>query len=311
MTATRDRRGKGGPPLFGLVWRTVKGAARGFVADDILRHAAALAFYTLLSLAPLVVVLLIVLDALGGEGARQLAAQVGRVVGPDGERTVLTIAESANREDVSRGWASVIGLLTLAFSATGVFAELQGALNHIWRVEPRPEKAWLGWLRKRVLSFAMLGALAFLLLVSLAATTFIGYVARWSPEGVLLQIATQAVSVVIYALHFAAMFRVLPDVRLAWRDVLSGAIWTALLFTVGKWAIGAYLTHKEVGDAYGTASSLVVVVVWVYFTSVVVLFGAELTEAWATARGRRLSPNDFANGGNPAEKPKPQPTRAE
>lgn len=265
-----------------------------FIDDEIPRHAAAIAFYTSLSLAPIVVLLLFVLDAVGGTGAEQLADQVRLLVGPDGAQLVNAIAAGARDTHASRGLAGAVGVVTLLVSASGVFVELQRALNRVWGVEPRPDLGWRGKLRKRLLSFAMVGVLAFLLLVSLGASTAVAMLARWSSERALLQVASVAVSVGVYTLLFALVFRVLPDVRMAWRDVIAGASATAGLFALGKWAIGVYLSHGALGSAYGAASSLAVVTVWVYFSSMVVLVGAQLTEAWAAARGRRIEPNAFA-----------------
>jgi membrane protein len=285
--------------------QTRAGAGRGFVRgllalrtrfvdDEIPRHAAAIGFYTSLSLAPLVVLLLFVLDAIGGVGAAQLEEQVGLLVGPDGAQLVRAIATGARESHASRGLAGAVGVATLLVSASGVFVELQRALNRVWGVAPRPDLGWKGKLRKRLLSFAMLGVLAFLLLVSLAASTAVALLSQWSSERVLLQAASIATSLLVHALLFALVFRVLPDVRMSWRDVVAGSLATAGLFTLGKWAIGLYLAHLALGSAYGAASSLAVVIVWVYFSSMVVLVGAQLTEAWAAARGRRIEPNAFA-----------------
>ena len=269
-------------------------AGRGFIDNDTFRHAAALAFYTALSLAPLVVLLLWILGLLGFGGEEHLVHQVELLVGTQAGEVVRAVIESSQNDHDVKGFAGVIGILTLAFSASGVFSELQGSLNKIWNVEVKPGLGILGWLHKRLVSFAMLGALAFLLLVSLTASAAVGVIARWSQEGVLLQIATAAVTLVVYALLFATIFKVLPDVRISWRDVIGGASLTAGLFAIGKWAIGVYLARHALGSAYGAASSLVVVLMWVYFSSVIALFGAELTQAWASARGRKLAPNRYA-----------------
>lgn len=269
-------------------------ASRGFIDNDTLRHAAALAFYTALSLAPLVVILLWILGLLGIGGEEHLVRQVELLVGTQAGEVVRAVIESSQHDHVVRGFAGIVSVATLAFSASGVFSELQGSLNKIWNVEIKPGLGILGWLRKRLTSFAMLGALAFLLLVSLTASAGVSVITRWSQEALLLQLATAAVTVVVYALLFATIFKVLPDVRISWRDVIGGASLTAGLFALGKWAIGAYLARHALGSAYGAASSLVVVLMWVYFSSVIALFGAELAQAWASARGRKLAPNRYA-----------------
>jgi len=268
-----------------------KRAFRAFSAHDTLELAAALAFYTALSLAPLIIVLLWLLGQLRAGSEAHLLAQVEQLIGVQGREVTQAVIDSTTRKPGVASVAGIVSLGTFAFGASGVFSQLQHSLNTIWNVEAKPGLGVRAWLRKRLLSFSMLGLAAFLLLVSLVASAAVAAIAQWAPEGVLLQTATLVVSTLVYAALFGAVFKLLPDVRMAWRDVVLGALLTAVLFTVGKTFIGLYVAHYSVGSSYGAAGSLVVVLVWVYFSSAIVLFGAELTEAWAFVHGRAFQPN--------------------
>lgn len=277
-----------------LVAQTTVRAFRAFNSHNTMQLAAALAFYTTLSLAPLVIVLMWILSLMHVGGAEHLTREVENLIGKAGADVVAAIIDNSKEGRSIRGVAGVISIAMLMFSASGIFSELQGSLNRIWDVEAKPGLGLRGWLRKRLASFAMLGVIAFLLLVSLAASAAVSLVARWSSEGLLLHVLSIAASIAVYALLFGTVLKVLPDVRVPWRDVVTGAVVTSILFSVGKTAIALYLTRAAVGNAYGAAGSLVVVLVWVYYSSIVVLFGAELTEAWAYLRGRRFLPNRYA-----------------
>jgi membrane protein len=280
-------------PLMRLPLALVRGA-RASVRDDIVKLAAALAFYTALALSPLTVVVLGLLSLLGQDAEGQLVQEVDALIGREGAAMVQTIVESADSASTGRGVMGVVSLCALVFSATGVFAELQSSLNTIWGVTAKPGRGVRDWLRRRLLSFAMLGVLAFLLLVSLGASTLVTLLEGWMGGSSAWRFVTEGAGFAVIALLFAAVFRFLPDVDIRWRDVVLGALFTAALFTAGKYAIGLYLARGHLGSAYGAAGSLVVVLAWVYYSAMIVFLGAEITRAWAQLGGRRLTPNRFA-----------------
>ncbi|MEO6595179.1 MAG: YihY/virulence factor BrkB family protein [Planctomycetota bacterium] len=266
-----------------LVGKAIVLAIRNSDGDRILRLAAALAFYTALALAPLLVVLLWCLSSIGALGELQLVREVTHVVGTEGGRFIEAIIENAQKSQ-ARGWAGAISIVALVISATGVFSELQDSLSLIWKAPTKPRSGILAWFHKRLLSFAMVGAIAFLMIVSLAASTAVGVLEQWIGEASAWRFVTEGLSFSVFVALFAAMFRLLPDIRIAWRDVFGGALVTALMFVLGKYLIGLYLAHGTLVNAYGAAGSLLIILVWVYYSSIIVFFGAELAHAWMLLR---------------------------
>jgi len=262
-------------------------------ADRPMEQAAALSYYTLLSLAPLVLlavsVAALVFERPTVEG--KVVDEMRALVGDDGAEVAKTVLHHAGDEE--KGARSVVvSLALLAVGATTVFAQLQSSLNRIWKVEPNP-RASVVWafVKERLLSLAMVAGIGFLLLVSLLVNTGLsaaGESARAvvGTEPHVLQAVNLIVSLVIITLAFAAIFRVLPDAPVAWGDVWFGAVATAVLFTLGKHVIGLYLGRAGIGSAYGAAGSVVVLTVWVYYASMIVLFGAELTHLRSRRRAR-------------------------
>lgn len=281
-------------PSLRLAWNVLRAGVRNFVQDRVPTLAAALAFYTSLSLAPFLLVVLWALSFVGEGGEEYLVTQAEVLLGEPGRETVASVLAGAEEGVRFRGVAGTLSLSLLALSATAVFAQLQQALNLVWEVEARPGAGVWGWVRKRLLSLGMVGTIAFLLLVSLAASTLVGAI----QDQLEVVLPSRAVSlggtVLVFTLLFSVVFAFLPDVVIAWRDVLIGAAVSAVLFALGKYAIGVYLARKGFGDTYGAAGSIVAVLAWVYFSSVLVLFGAELTQEWARQRGRRLVPDRHA-----------------
>ncbi len=245
-------------------------------------QSAALAFYTIFSLAPILVVVIAVAGALFGADAvrGQIYREFRGVMGEETASFVQGVLQSAARH--GSGLAAVVGTATLLVGASAVFVQLQESLNVVWAVAPRPGAAFTTLLKKRLLSFALVLGLGFLLVVSLvlsAALTAFGSLAerRFALPENLLTVANGVVSYLLVMLLFAMVYRVLPDVRLAWREVWTGGAVTALLVAAGKALIGLYLGHTTTASTYGAAGSLVVILLWVYYTSLVFLFGAELT----------------------------------
>jgi membrane protein len=264
--------------------------------DKVPRLGAALACYTVFSLAPLLVILLAVAGLLfGPSAADQLTTEIGNTVGrPVGEAVGAMLKQGS--QPATGGWAAVIGTITLLFTASGVFGALQDALNTIWKVQPRPGRGLWGLLRDRFLSLSMVLGVCFLLLVSLAVTAALAALTRfWTPssEGAasyLIDALNEAVAFGVVTVLFALVYKFLPDAEVRWADVWLGAALTALLFVVGKYLLGAYLATASVTSGYGAAGSLVLIVLWVYYSSQLVLFGAEFTRVYAQKFGEGIKP---------------------
>jgi membrane protein len=290
------------------VWTIGKEAAKGWMDDNATRLSAALAFYTILSIAPLLVIVTAIVGAATDSqtAASQLERQMGGLAGEAGAEVARTAIDNA-KDPKSGILATVVGVITLLFGASGVFGELQGALNTVWGVKPKPGRGIWATVRTRFLSFGMVLVVGFLLLVSLAVTTALQGVAKYM-EGMmpgvptLLLVANFVVTFLVITLLFALIFKFLPDARIAWRDVWFGALVTAGLFTLGKYLIGLYLAQAAPESAFGAAGSVVAFVIWVYYSGLIVLFGAELTEVTAAQAGRRIKPTRDAM---PADVPTP------
>jgi membrane protein len=275
-------------------------SANGFMRADCPRMAAALSYYTVFSIPPLLVVVIaiagFVWDPNDVRGA--IEGETGRLVGPEGAAQMRTILESADSPGAKKGLAAIVGLLVLIFGATGAFIQLQSSLNDIWEVEPDPKKGGIrNFVMKRIFSFGMVLAIAFMLLVSLALSTALSAVGDAIGGGAsetILLILNFVLSFVVITCLFAAMFKMLPDAEIAWRDVWVGAIVTTLLFMIGKAALTIYLGRSDPGSAFGAAGSLALILIWVYYASMILFFGAEFTETWATEKGSGIRPEPGA-----------------
>jgi membrane protein len=276
---------------------------RDFGDDDCGRMAAAMSYFMAFSLPPLLVLILmlvgLVLDPADVQG--RIEAEMGRLLGTDGARQIQEMITAANRPENRGGLPALLGLGVLLFGATGAFGQLQAALNRAWEVRPDPKaggfKRFIG---KRLLSLGMVMTIAFLLMVSLvldAALTAFGDTIGGLMGGVpdfLLQGVHIVVSFGTIAALFAVMFKYLPDARVAWRDVWVGALFTTLLFQGGKVLIGLYLARSNPGSAFGAAGALALILVWLYYSSMIVFLGAEFTQVWATERGKGIEPEEGA-----------------
>lgn len=263
---------------------------REFNEDKAPRLGAALAYYTIFSIGPLLLIAVAMAGlVLGPEAAQgKVSAQLDLVFGSATSKSVEEMIESAARPK-SGTLATVLGILTLFLGASGVFGQLKDALNTIWNVQPDKESGLKAFILKRFLSLTMVLGIGFLLLVSLvfdAAISAMGdYLGRFLGGEAVLQALQLVVSFALAALLFAAIFRVLPDLKIAWRDVWLGAILTSLLFVLGKWALGVYLGKAAVGSSYGAAGSLVILLIWVYWSAQILFFGAEFTQVYARTHG--------------------------
>jgi membrane protein len=256
--------------------------------------AAALAYYSLFSLAPLVLISVAVAGLVFGEQAAQgqLYAQLSGLIGDSGARALETIVANMHRQQSGGVIATIIGLATLLFGATGVFAQLQDSMNTIWKARPPTTNGIIEFLRVRMLSFSMVLGIGFLLLVSLILSAVLAalgdYLRMFLPGGYAVGQALNAtVSLVVVTLLFAMIYKLLPDTPVAWRDVWVGALITSFLFTLGKFAIGFYLGKASVASSYGAAGSVVILLLWVYYSALILYFGAEFTHVYSMRRGSR------------------------
>jgi membrane protein len=276
----------------------LKDSYREWNDDKVPRLGAALACYTVFSLAPLLVVVLAVTGLVfGPSAAQQLTREISDTVGqPVGQAIGSMIREGSH--PATGGWAAVLGISTLLFGCTGVFVELQDSLNTIWKVAPKPGRGLWGIVRDRFLSLAMVCGICFLLLVSLVVTAGLASAARlWTPGALagwgafLVYVLNELVAFLVVTGLFALVYKYLPDAEIRWSDVGLGAALTALLFTVGKYLLGTYLANDSVTTGYGAAGSLVLIVFWVYYSSQIFLFGAELTRVYADRFGHGVQPS--------------------
>ncbi|MFC7736253.1 YihY/virulence factor BrkB family protein [Roseomonas sp. GCM10028921] len=277
--------------MFGRAWRLIKDALSGFVEHEAMTRGAAIACYTLFSIAPLLVVSVAIAGFFFGQTMvnEAVSAQLTGLVGKEGGQAIVEVMKGSSSETGGKGLAALIGFGILFVTASGVFAELQGALNVIWQAEARPVSV-TALVRARALSIGLVGATGFLLLVSLLASALLsafgGWITGFLPAlEVLLKVLNFLVSLAMVSLLFAAIYKILPDRELAWRDVAVGAVITAFLFSVGKQLIGWYIGGSGMAESYGAAGALIVVLVWVYYSAQVFLLGAEFTRAWAAREG--------------------------
>ena len=276
---------------FGLLKHT----ALDFWNDDCPRMAAALSYYTVFSLPGLLILIVMIAgliwDPQDVSGA--IEGQMRSMIGPDAALQIREMISHGESEQPSSIVTKALGIGVLIFGATGAFIQLQTALNDTWKVEPDPSQGGIkNFIMKRVFSFGLILFIAFMLLISLALTAALSAAGQAVGSGlpeVLMHILEFVISFGVVTLLFAAMFKVMPDASIAWRDVWVGAVVTALLFVGGKFALAFYLGRSNPGDAFGAAGSLALILVWIYYATMILLFGSEFTEAWATEKGSGIT----------------------
>lgn len=303
-TGNRIRQNHNTPPSkLGLkdTWQITKKTFIQFNQDNPFNYAAIIAYYTIFSLpAVLILVIKVASQFLGQDAVSgRLFGQIKNIVGAETAATLQEIIKNASQSETSF-WAATIGIATLAFSATTVFIALQDALNYIWGVKAKPEKGWLKYIVNRLLSISIVGAFAFLLLVSLSIDAVLGVVTDYletifNPLAVVIsRILNIALSLGILTLIFALIYRVLPDARVKWRNVWTGSFITTLLFVLGKTLIGIYLGFSDTHSSYGAAGSLVLILLWVYYSALILLLGAEFTKTYSNYTGEGIQPSEHA-----------------
>ena len=302
LIVPEERNSETAKPFFANAFSLLKQTFQEWLQDKAPQLGAALAYYTVFSLAPLVLVLLAIVGIIFRDNPAgawdKITQQMSYFLDQSAVEVVQSIAQKASQP--GKGLiATIIGVALALFGASGVFGQLQDALNTIWGVKAKPGGGMWGFLRVRFLSFAMVGGICFLLLVSLilegVLKGFSHYVQSVLPGGIVVAMTVYLIfDFTVIVLVFAIIFKFLPDVEIQWRDVWIGAAITAVFFGIGKWALGLYLGSGAAGSAYGAASSLITLLLWVYYSSQILLFGAEFTQVYANRAGRALKPAKYA-----------------
>jgi membrane protein len=283
--------------LFGVL----KDSFKGFGNDNVTKLSGSLAYYTVFSMGPLLVVIISLCSIFLGREAVEgkIFGQLNSFVGKDTALQLQQIIKNASIGGKGH-MAAIIGVITLLIGATTIFGDIQDSINRIWGLKAKPKKGWLKMLRNRFLSFSVIASLGFLLLVSLGISALIELLinslkAKYPDIAVIVvYIINIVLTLGITTLIFAVIFKVLPDALIKWRDVIAGAVTTAILFMLGKFAISFYISKANVGTTYGTAGSLVILLLWVYYSSIILYFGAEFTKMYAMKYGTEIHPNDYA-----------------
>jgi membrane protein len=288
-----------------LTWRgaggLVKDAFNGFLDDKVAKLSGALAYFTVFSIGPMLIVIIFFADLFYGRDAVEgtIFGQIKGFVGANAAAQIQEIIRNATLSN--KGTVTgIIGIVTLLVGATTVFAEIQDTINTIWGLKPKPEKGWLKIVLDRLLSFSIVVSIGFLLLVSLVVTGLVEALSnrliKIFPDVALLliYIFNLLLTFGIVTLLFAIIFKVLPDAIIKWKDVITGAMVTAVLFMIGKFGITFYIGSSSVGTAYGTAGSFVILLLWVYYSSIILYFGAEFTKAYAATYGGLIKPSQYA-----------------
>ncbi len=293
---------------FGVhVYHLFLAAGKGFIEDRVMKLSAALAYYTIFSLTPLIIIIISAASLFLGDNMdpnTKLFGEISKMIGLDAANQLRGFVNNANLSGKST-FGLIIGIGTLIIGSTAIFIEIQDSINLIWKVKAVPKKGWKKLITNRLLSFSLIASLGFLLLVSLVINSVVVGVGNKleiyaSKVGIsqvselLMLIITNALTLAVVTTIFAIIFKVLPDVNLNWKPALIGALFTAVLFSLGKYVIGIYIEKGEPGSAFGAASSIIVILLWVYYTSIILYFGAEFTQAYAEKFGTGISPSKYA-----------------
>lgn len=272
-----------------------------FSSDNGLKLSASLAYYTVFSIAPLLILIIALSSFFLGHDAinNSLYPQIKHYVGGPAAAQIQDVIKHLQLSGKT-GFAVVTGVVTLLLGASSMFIEIQDSLNIIWRVKAKPKKGWVKLLTNRFLSFSLIISLGFLLLVSLVINILMSALSEkllhFLPHITVLILngINIVITLIVIAVLFGIIFKFLPDVKIKWRDVRSGAIFTAVLFTVGQYLISLYLQYSAQGSAYGAAGSIIIILVWIYYTAAILYIGAEFTQVYAEACGSHIEPADYA-----------------
>lgn len=279
-------------------------AGKGFSEDRVTKLSAALAYYTIFSLSPLIIIVISSASLIYSQDAleNRLFAQINKLVGHDAAVQIQQFVANASLSGKS-SFALAIGIVTLIIGATAVFTEIQDSINLIWKVKAVPKKGWKKLITNRLLSFSLIVSLGFLLLVSLVVNSLVlslgNKLTRFIPEitdttAIVILIVNNVLTFAVVTGVFAVIFKVLPDVILKWKSALVGAAFTAILFGLGKYLIGLYLEKSNPGLVFGSAGSIIIILVWIYYTSIILYFGAEFTQVYAEKYDHGIAPTKYA-----------------
>jgi len=285
---------------FKGIFQLFKVSVNEFLDDNCIKLSASLSYFTIFSIPPLAILIISSAGYFFGEEAvrGEFFSQIQNLVG---EKAALQIQEAIKNIRLSSNLslATIIGAVTLLFSASGIFAEIQSSINYIWELKPKPKKGIMRFIVNRLLSFSMIGALGFVLLVSLIVNSTIDYLydhleSFFNTDTLFLATwVNSAVILIIVSIIFGFIFKTLPDGKLGWKETLVGSGFTALLFMIGKWAIGLYLGNSDKMNLYGAAGSVLVILVWVYYSAIILYFGAVFTKNYSEMYGKPIQPNDY------------------
>jgi membrane protein len=283
------------------LWRIIIATFRGFIDDNGLKLSASLAYYTVFSMAPLLILVFSLISLFLGHDAinNTLYPEIKSYVGSQAAAQIQEIIKNLHFSGKT-GIALLTGIFILLVGASSIFVEIQDSLNIIWRVKAKPKRGWVKLLKNRFLSFSLIISLGFLLLVSLLLNIilsalseklvhFLSGVTVWIIGGV-----NMAITLLVIAVLFGIIFKVLPDVKIKWSEVRIGAFFTSLLFMIGQYLIGLYIHYTAQGSVYGAAGSIIIILVWIYYSSAILYIGAEFTQVYAEAVGRQIKPADYA-----------------
>ncbi len=279
-------------------FQILKTTVMEFSADNATKLSASLAYYTVFSIGPLLLVL-ISITGLFFEKEKitsQVAHQLQTLLGKQGADFIITLIQNMQQQQSSAATFSIIGFAVLIFGASGVFVEIQTSINYIWSIKAKPKKSWLKFLTDRLLSFSLIIGMGFLLIVSLFVNTLTDLMTErlqlflGSENVIMLKVVNLVLLFVVTSFLFGVIYKVLPDATVKWKDALTGACFTGALFLVGKFLIGYYLGNSKVGTTYGAAASVIILLSWVYYSSIILYFGAEFTKVYSLAKGRGIQP---------------------
>ena len=293
--------------FFVFIYHLFIAAGKGFVEDRVMKLSAALAYYTIFSLTPLIIIIISAASIFLSDNMdpnTKLFTEISEMIGTDAATQLKTFVDNATLSGKST-MGLIMGAITLIIGSSAIFIEIQDSINLIWKVKAVPKKGWKKLITNRLLSFSLIASLGFLLLVSLVINSVVvgigsrleTYAAKIGIEEVsslVMLIVTNALTLTVVTAIFAIIFKVLPDVDLKWKPALIGALFTAIMFSLGKYLIGIYIEKGNPGSAFGAASSIIVILVWIYYTSIILYFGAEFTQAYAEKYDNGIAPSKYA-----------------
>lgn len=286
---------------LGKLFSVLKKSASDFIEDNAFKLSASLSYYTVFSMGPLLIIIISLAGLFYGQEAVQgeIYEQIQGMVGAGAARQIQDIISNMQQNDQSLAGA-VVGLVLLIVGATGVFVEMQSSINYIWSVKAKPKKGWLRLLTNRLLSFSLIVSMGFILLVSLILSALLdvlsGRLMAYFEDVTVFffNVVNMAMVILVIAALFTVIFKVLPDAHIRWKDAFVGAVFTSVLFLLGKFAISFYLGRSNLGTTYGAASSIVVILSWVYYSALILYFGAEFTKSYALQMGSGIKPDKTA-----------------